>query len=143
MPHALAAPRLTASLLAAALLAGGPAAPALAQTNADNAAALDAAYQRGRASPAPPRGLAQEARCAAAWDAVDRIYAENDFELPAGLDAAILAAQAGRWAAALTAKGEAGIRALEHARTQVIGPALAGDQWDRILEIAGGCGLRR
>lgn len=123
--------------LAAALLL-----PGLAQARqAEDPARYAKAFQRGLAKPAPPRTLAEEARCSAAWQVTWSIYWINtSAPLPTGYDRQMLKAQAEAWFERLHDQGETGEAAFEKADAEIIQPLAAAGQREKVLEIAGACG---
>ena len=99
------------------------------------------AFQRGAAKPAPPKTLADEARCSAAWQMTWTIYWVNTTDgLPTGYDKTMLKAQAQNWFDRLHDQGDAGEAAFEKADSEIIQPLAAAGQREKIVEIAGACG---
>ena len=130
---------LTAVLLIAAL-----AAPGFAQarqiTDAEIAAKLSAAYQRGQAQPKPPASLADEGMCASAWGAVAGIYTQGNYATPPGLEDDEIDWQGQLWFDRLVKKGPAGEAAMKTAEEALIKPLTEAQLFENVMEIAGSCG---
>ena len=116
--------------------------PGLAQARqAEDPARYAKAFQRGLAKSAPPRTLAEEARCSAAWQVTWSIYWINtSAPLPTGYDRKMLKAQSEAWFDRLHDQGETGEAAFQKADADIIQPLAQAGQREKILEIAGACG---
>ena len=101
-----------------------------------------AAWKRGAAKPAPPRTLAEEARCSAAWQMVWTVYWISTRDtLPPGFDRKSLEAQSQAWYDRLDEQGDAGRQAMKTADQTIIQPLAKAGEREKIMEIAGACGL--